>query len=46
MRSAGVATAVKKLWANIGASGAAGYVLTAGRVTPGTHPESPLRDAT
>jgi hypothetical protein len=41
---AGVANAVKKLWANIGTyiSGAVGYVLTAGRVTPGTTSGEPI----
>jgi hypothetical protein len=41
---AGVANAVKKLWANIGTyiSGAVGYVLTAGRVTPGTSSGEPI----
>jgi hypothetical protein len=41
---AGVANAVKKLWANLGSylSGAATYVFTAGRVTPGTRSGEPI----
>jgi hypothetical protein len=41
---AGVANAVKKLWANIGTyfSGAVSYLLTAGRVVPGTRSGEPI----